>query len=138
MRPYIQKDASDNSATVQHLRDKKYKRPDLTLQSLLNESGERALIDRMESLVTASGVADVVSLEHDGLVWHVPGDVKDALGEIESTCNNVAPVSHKPYMNFGEALDRLKKKYPYGDWISCDSDWRLRTAHAWSVGGDIP
>ena len=33
--------------------------------------------------------------------------------------------SESHYMNFGEALDRLKKKYPDGDWISCDPDWEI-------------
>ena len=83
------------------------------------------VIDKQEAAVTEQGCADLISLEHDGLVWYVPGDVKDGLEMILRVSGAIAPVSHKPYMSLGEAIAMLEKKYPDQDWTSCDCEWEV-------------
>jgi len=94
----------------------------VTLQSVLNESDERKIMNVVEKAI--STVAEVIDYQHDGqAAFNTRGlpDFQKAVEEKLAVCP--VEIAVKPTPTFDVLLALLRKRFPDADWDTVDSGW---------------
>ena len=107
------KDSRNHHSTVEKLKKLKYNKLS-ALQSVLNESDERKIINMLEKAV--STVGPVIDYQHDGLAinnFKSRPDFTKAVQNMSSKCT--VPISVDPIPTFDELMVILKNRFPEAD-----------------------